>query len=153
MEPTTFRCRLSTARPAIELTDELLDVSRWSDFTGYGPLPGIDKAQYEVRTAEIVGSRIRVSNSDGSCHVEEIIEWESGRYAKLRLRDFDPPVSCIASHFDETWSFEENADTTLVRRCFEMYPTSRLTRPLLWFIGFFMKKAVQRHLRRLTQTG
>lgn len=45
----------------------------------YGPLPGIREAEFEAKTAEIVGTRIRVTNRDGSTHVEEIVEWEPTR--------------------------------------------------------------------------
>ena len=59
-----------------EICREILDTERWSEFKGYSILPGIEKAQFETKTPELVGSRIKVQNTDGSSHVEEIIEWD-----------------------------------------------------------------------------
>jgi hypothetical protein len=44
--------------PPEDISRQILDITNWFDFKGYGPLPGIRAAGFEVRTPEIVGSRI-----------------------------------------------------------------------------------------------
>ena len=70
------------------ICEKILDVKTWSSFDGHGLLPGIDKAEYENRTTELVGSRIRVKNSDGTQHLEEILEWEAGKKLIMKIHEF-----------------------------------------------------------------
>ena len=65
--------------PADVICAEIANVDAWNQFGGYGVLPGIEKAMYETRTADMIGSRIRVRNTDGSGHVEEITQWTPGK--------------------------------------------------------------------------
>ncbi len=57
MSPIRFSCKASPAVPPDQVAQQILDLSRWSDFPGYGVLPGIRSAEFERRTPEIVGSR------------------------------------------------------------------------------------------------
>ena len=75
------------------LTDAIADVSQWPTFQGYGPIPGIAEAVYEHRTDEMVDSRIRCTNTNGSTHTEVIYEWEPGERIVMVLQDFSPPLS------------------------------------------------------------
>jgi len=93
----------------------------------------------------MAGSRIRVKNSDGSEHCEEICEW--GERVVIRLGGFSPPLRHLAAHFLEEWEFDvTDENKTLVTRRFRLYPKSFLTRPALLLISVFFKKAVARHL-------
>lgn len=127
----------------------ILDVSKWSDFRGYGPLPGIRKAELEILPPNIVGARVRVTNTDGSSHVEEIVEWRLGEIARLEFREFSAPLSRLATGFSETWTFERVGDGARVRRAFELRAKSRLTRPVLWLISLLLRKAIAKHTRSL----
>jgi hypothetical protein len=149
MKPITFFCEATLSHSPAEICEQILEVANWPGFTGYGPLPGIQSAEYDVRTAEIVGSRIRVTNLDGSTHVEEIVEWEPARRLRLVMQEFSPPVSRLATKFDEVWEFQPVAGGTLVRRSFELYPKSWLARIPLRMIAIFLKRAVARHLRQM----
>jgi len=60
------------------IAEQIIDVSKWTDFKGYLFLPGIKVASFEIKTATIGGSRIRVINTDGSTHVKEIVDWQPG---------------------------------------------------------------------------
>jgi len=80
----------------------ILDLSNWIDFKGFGPIPGIRLAKFEVRTPDIVGSLIRVTNTDGSKHVEEIIEWQHDHRLRPLMKDFSTPLSRLAREFEET---------------------------------------------------
>lgn len=149
MKPITFSCAATLSQPPEVIAGQILDLANWTDFKGYGPLPGIKAAVFEVRTPGVVGSRIRVTNSDGSSHVEEIVEWQPDQRLRLRMGDFSPPLSRLATGFLETWDFQRRGQNTHVTRSFELHPRSRWTRPLLWLISFLFKPAINRHLRQL----
>lgn len=151
MNPITFSCRATLFQKPEEIANQILDLGRWPEFNGYGPLPGIRQAEFVARTDEIVGTRIRVTNRDGSTHVEEIVEWKPTRRLLLHMYEFSPPVSRLATAFDESWEFELEGDQTHVVRSFDMYPKSALTRPLLWLISFLLKRAIARHLEQMAQ--
>ena len=91
MRPITFRCTDTLPLNPEEIAGQILDLANWTNFTGYGVLPGIKSAEFEVRTPEIVGTRIRVTNTDRSSHVEEIVEWQPDRRVRLDMKDFSRP--------------------------------------------------------------
>ena len=97
MNPITFTCHATLEITPEEIAQQILDVTKWLDFKGYGPLPGIRAAEFEVRTPEIVGSRIQVTNTDGSKHVEEIVEWQPAQRIQLQMKDFSAPLSRLST--------------------------------------------------------
>ena len=149
MNPITFSCTETLPRTPEDIAGQVLDLANWTDFEGYGPLPGIKAAAFEVRTPDVVGTRIRVTNTDGSSHVEEVAEWQPDRRLRLDMKDFSPPLSRLATGFTETWAFERLADGTRVTRSFEMHARSAFARPVLRLISFLLKRAIARHLRRM----
>jgi hypothetical protein len=152
MKPITFSCTETLPLAPEEIAGQILDLANWSGFTGYGPLPGIKQAEFEVRTPAVVGTRIKVTNTDGSSHVEEVVEWETDRHLRLDMKDFSPPLSRLATGFEEVWEFERVGDRTRVVRSFKLHPKSPLARPVLWLISFLLKRAVARHLRQMRET-
>jgi hypothetical protein len=151
MRPIVFRCRQLIPRSATAICEEIADTTRWSEFKGYGPLPGIAHADYEQRTATMVGSRIRVRSTDGSLHTEEVERWVPGSEIVMRFHDFTPPVSHLAAHFTEAWSFQPAPPGALVTRVFELYPRRPATRPALWLIARLLRRAVARQLREMAK--
>lgn len=149
MRPITFTCRETLALAPAEIAGQILDLAKWPEFSGCGPLPGIRSAEFEVRTPEVVGTRIRVTNTDGSVHVEEIIEWQPDARLVLHMAEFSPPLSRLATRFDEEWTFERAANVTHVARSFRLYPKSVLTRPAVCLISLLLRRAVARHLRQI----
>ena len=149
MNPITFSCTATIARSAADISAEILDLSRWSEFTGYGFLPGIQSATFETRTEQIVGSRIAVQNSDGSHHIEAITEWRPGERIEMQLQEFSSPLNRVADHFVETWTFVEDENDTAVTRSFALYSTSWATRPFLWLISLAFRRAIQHHLKMM----
>ena len=147
--PVTFSCTETLKSTPEEIGRQILNVANWPDFGGYAFLPGIEVAEFEVETPDVVGSRIRVKNTDGSRHVEEIFVWDLPRRLQLRMRDFTPPLSRLATGFVETWDFTHTGGMTNVVRSFELHPQNALTRPLLWLISVFLKKAVAHHLGQI----
>jgi hypothetical protein len=153
MSPVTFICRDTLPQTPQEIGAQILDLSQWPKFQGYGPLPGIKSAEFEVRTPDVVGTRIRVVNTDGSTHVEEIIEWWPDRRIQLRMDGFSPPLCRLATHIVETWQFTDSSGATAVTRSFELHPKSHWTKPAVWLIARLLKLAVQHHLRDLRRAG
>ena len=67
----------------------------------------------------------------------------------LHLHESAPPLSRLATEFDETWEFKRIGDTTNVNRCFDLHATSGVARPALWLISILLRQAISRHLREL----
>jgi hypothetical protein len=149
MRPITFTCRDTVALTPADIAGQILDLARWPEFTGYGPLPGIQSAEFEARTTEVVGTRIRVTNTDGTTHVEEVVEWRPDSLLVLHMTGFTPPLSRLATRFEEEWAFERSGDATRVSRTFRLYPKSALARPAVWLISLLLRRAVAHHLRQL----
>lgn len=159
MRPLSFQCAETIALLPEEIAELILDLSQWPRWQGYGPLPGIRGAEYAVLTDAIVGTIIRVTNTDGSQHVEEILEWDPPRRLKMRLHGFSAPLSRLATAFDETWEFAklDEADgrnaaapaATRVTRRFEMHPAAWWAWPTVWGISLLMRRAVRQHLQQM----
>ena len=146
MKLLTFTCTKTLPLASEEIADQILDLAKWPDFRGYGPIPGIKTAVFESRTASVVGSRIRVTNLDGSTHIEEIVQWFPDRRLQLQMKDFSTPLSHLATVFVETWEFQQIGRDTKVIRSFEMNAKSRAAWPVLWLISIVLKRAINRHL-------
>jgi hypothetical protein len=153
LKPIAFSCEETLGMLPEQIAEQILDISRWSSFQGYAVLPGIKAAMFEVKTPEVAGSRIRVRNTDGSSHVEEIVEWEPDRRVRLHMRQFSPPLSHLATGFDETWEFSRIGRDTRVVRSFELHAKSRVTRALLWLISILLKRAIALHLRQMRESS
>lgn len=151
MRSITFRCAATLPLTPEVIAGQILDLARWPEFGGYGPLPGIKSAEFEARTPEFVGTRIRVTNRDGSTHVEEVVEWQPDRRVRLRMSGFSSPLSRLATAFVETWQFERSGDETRVTRSFELHAKGWATRPVLWLISILLRRAVARHLRQMSK--
>jgi hypothetical protein len=149
MKPISFCCTETLPLVPEDIARQILDLSNWTGFKGYCVLPGIRAAAFEVRTPGVVGTRIRVTNADGSSHVEEIAEWEPDRRLRLDMKEFSPPPSRLATGFEETWVFERLGDGTKVVRSFELHPKSYFARPALWLISLLLRRAIARHLSQM----
>jgi hypothetical protein len=110
--PITFTCKATLALAPEDIAWQILDLAKWPDFHGYGPIPGIKAAAFDLQTPGVVGTRIRVTNLDGSRHVEEIIEWQPEHRLRLEMKEFVPPLSRLATRFEETWQFGLKVERT-----------------------------------------
>jgi len=129
----------------------ILDTNEWNKFEGYSFLPGIEKAEFEKQTDSVVGSRIKVTNKDGSTHVEEIIEWDENRKVAFKFQEFDSPLKNFASHFIEEWNFKTFNSRTEIRRGMKMYPKNLLGLIILQPISILMKRALEKNLEQLSR--
>jgi hypothetical protein len=147
--PRVVRQREMKASPAA-FFERILDVASWPSWHGYGPIPGIREARFLARTENGVGSRIGVTNSDGTTHVEEVIAWQPPHAAELRIAELSPPLSRLATHMLERWRVEpgENGGSR-VTRTFELHAAGIAGRLALPIVAFFLGRAVARHLREL----
>jgi hypothetical protein len=153
MSPIRFSCTETLGLLPADIAGRILDLANWTDFKGFAVLPGIKAAEYEARTPGAVGSRIRVTNTDGSSHVEEIVEWQPDHRLRLRMKDFSPPLSGLATGFDESWEFRRIGNATQVTRSFELHAKSAFARPFLWLMSLLLKRAIARHLRQMRDLG
>ena len=149
MKPITFTCEETLLLAPEDIARQILDLTKWPEFHGYGPIPAIKVAEFEVQTPGIVGSRIRVTNQDGSSHVEEIVEWKPDHRLRLEMKEFSAPLSRLATGFEETWEFKRTGNETHITRSFRLHAKSVPARLLLWMISFFLKRAIARHLREM----
>jgi len=149
MKPITFSCQATLDLAPAEIAGQILDLTKWPDFHGYGPIPGIRVAEFDVQTTGVVGTRIRVTNLDGSAHIEEITDWQPEHRLRLEMKEFSPPLSRWATTFVEIWEFERVEGGTKVTRTFQLYAKSKWARTLLWAISFFLKRAAVRHLHEM----
>ena len=142
----TFSCEETMEMTSLEIAKQILDIENWSDFKGYGFLPGIKSARFDPRTPEVIGSKIHVTNCDNSSHIEEIVEWSPDSRLRLHFSQFSAPVSYLATGFDEIWEFERIGTQTKVVRSMELHCKSFLTWPILKVISILLKKALSQHL-------
>ena len=149
MKPIVFSCAGTVPLAPEDIAGQILDLANWPAYTGFWPLPGIKSAEFEVRTPEIVGTRFRVTDTNGSTHVEEIVEWQPSHRLQIRMHDFAPPLSRLATRFEEIWHFERTSQGTAVIRSFELHPTSPFAKPFLWLISLLLRRAIARHLRQM----
>src|SRR3954468_21769546 len=103
MRPIRVSCSDTLGLAPADIARRILDLANWTDFTGFAVLPGIRAAEYEVRMPGVVGSRIRVTNTDGSSHVEEVVDWRPDHQLRLHMKEFSPPLSRLATRFEESW--------------------------------------------------
>lgn len=149
MKPLQVVCRSTIRATPLQIAALILDLDRWPEFRGYGPIPGIERASFETRTLDVVGTRIHVTNCDGSSHIEEVTQWQTEHRLQLTMKEFSAPLSRLASSFIETWELEQHGDITHVTRTIEMNPKSISAWPILWFISTFLKQAISRHLTQI----
>ena len=149
MKPWVVVCTKTSRLTGEEIGQQILAIENWPAFEGYGPLPGIAEAHFETRTPDVIGTRIRVQNRDGSTHVEEIVEWKPAERITLEMKEFSRPVSLFASRFIERWEFEPSGDGTFIRRSIELQHKSFFGWLVLGMISPFLKRAINRHLQQV----
>ena len=149
MAPIQIKITGHVKKSSQDICAEFLDTSRWSEFKGYGMLPGIKNASFETQTPNLIGSRIKVQNTDGSSHVEEIIEWDTARGIAMRFCDFSAPLSNLATHFIERWQFSESNGGTDIVRSMTMYPKGIAGQLMLIPISKMMKKALEQNSKEM----
>jgi|LauGreDrversion4_2_1035121.scaffolds.fasta_scaffold232140_3 hypothetical protein len=131
------------AAPAV-VFDAIADTTTWHTFTGFGPVPGIVRAE----PSEIplrVGSEIRVTNTDDSVHHERVIAFERGARYTVELT-FGAPTSWLVRAMIEDIRYEPSPAGSRVVRAFHVECRSALAWPLVALLAHaLLKQAVRRH--------
>ena len=135
MKPIEIKVIGKVKKSSEEICSLFLNTERWSDFKGYSILPGIKAAEFTVK----------VQNTDGSSHVEEIIEWDIKNRIALKFQDFSAPLNKFATYFIEVWKFNAFENGTKIERSMTMYPKGFLGWIILLPISQLMKKAFEKH--------
>lgn len=140
-----FETRTTVARLPSAVFAHILDTSKWPSFCGHGPLPGIASAEVEGGGPIVAGSRVRVTNTDGSVHHEIVEELERDRRYRVRM-ELARPAALVLRRIDETVELSPAGAGTDLRRRFEVTPRSWLTAPLAWFVcRVLLRRAVLAH--------
>lgn len=148
MEPIRFTCEAELCRKSrAEVFEGFLELESWDSFTGYGFLPGIKRAVFDVKIDQVAGSIIGVENTDGSKHKEKILTWIPHELIEVKFMELPSPLSVLATHFVERWEFFNREGSERVRRIFFLYPRNWITRPFLQVIAIFLEKAISGHLQ------
>ncbi len=151
MTAIVFTCEKKIALSSREICEQITQLEMWSEFGGYAFLPAIKNATYHHKTADMIGTCIKVENTDNSSHTETIYKWNPEKEVAMKFGDFSPPLSQIATHFTEEWTFETEKNVTFVKRTFSLFPKSAFTKPLLWLISLVFRKAVDKHLAKMAE--
>ncbi|MDH3627777.1 MAG: SRPBCC family protein [Acidobacteriota bacterium] len=136
-----------------ELVEEILDVRNWPGFTGWGPLPGIDSATIIEQTSSRVGTRIAVTNSDGSTHEESVTGYVPDRELVMKIENFSTPLKNFARYFVETWQFDRREGVTRIERTFELHAKGLIGQLILVPVGFLLRRAVAAHTKIIAAAG
>jgi hypothetical protein len=127
-----------------------MTLDNWSNFHGYGIVPGITEATHAETTLPAnaplqPGARIRVKNTDGSVHHEEIHIYVPGRRYSLRV---EPPNNLLVSSIMEEVELEPVGTGCRMVRRFTLIPRFRALLPLVALLShLMMRRAVERHNR------
>ena len=149
MNTLVLSCHHTTSMPVAKIAEGILDLDMWKTFKGWGPLPGIEKAEFERRTDEIVGTKFRVKDTRGGAHAETITQWDLPHLIEIRLDEFEKPLSLLATVFIERWIFRERDDGAVeIERRMQMTPRSVFSVPALVLIRWMMRKALLRSMRQ-----
>jgi len=157
--PVSFTCTHTTPMAPADIAASILDPDQWTTFKGWGPLPGIAHAEFTRYNDPPPGSTVSVKATDNSTHTETITAWDLPHALAIRMDAFSPPLSRLATHIDESWTFKPAPQTnthsdrqsqTHIHRRFDIHPTSA---PARWFIAIvirpMLRAAIKRHMREL----
>ncbi len=136
----------SIAAPPDAVHAHLSDLSNLTDFTGYGPIPGIRAARWEGDGQARVGAIRRVENTDGSTHREELVCWDPS-VIEDRIFDFESPLRHFVREIRDRFELAPAEVGTRLDRRFVVELESPLAYPLARLIGaLFLRPALRRHL-------
>lgn len=141
----SFQTRTDVAtRPGLAFA-HIIDLGTWPKFRGFGPVPGIVEAKLVNGTTVGPGSRIRVTNTDGSVHHEVMRAFEVGRHITIQM-ELTPPASYVMAGIEERVDVEAHGEGTRITRTFTVRPRWFFTAPIAWLIAHgFLHRAVVRH--------
>lgn len=125
--------------------DFLTSPAAYETFTGYGPIPGIDRLEWHEGDSRTAGSVATVHSKDGSTHTEKVVLADRPTLYAVEISEFSSAFRFLTKGATERWGMMPAPGGTKLDRTFEF----ELRSPLLWPIGASLgamfRKAVQRN--------
>jgi hypothetical protein len=116
---------------------------------GYGPIPGLARVE-TVGGAPVAGATRRVSMTDDSVIVEELLEHERPRRHRYRwLEPPAPPFSLLVRSAEGDWKFSPAGAGTSIEWTYRFELTSPLVLPLAAPVVWLFRRWMERGLARL----
>jgi hypothetical protein len=134
----------------------LTDLDAMPLFTGFGPIPGIERVRWIEGSGYQQGAVREVRNRDGSTHREDVAEIRAQELLVDRIYDFTSPLRFIAREARDRFELGEQGGTTTLTRTFQLELTSALALPLAAALRPLLRAAIRRHhaaLRSRLQRG
>lgn len=135
--------------PAAKLFGYITSEEGFASFRGWGPIPGIRAVDVDG-SLDAVGAALRVLNTDGSTHREEVREVTAPRRYAVRIHGLDSVFRHLVAYVDETWELEQRGEGTHVTRTFTFALRSVIALPVALPLGHAaFRLAMRRHHRDL----
>lgn len=133
----------------------LISPPAYQTFIGWGPIPGIERLEWQQGDSSKVGSFATVHNKDGSTHRETVVVADAPTAYAIEIDRFSSIFDKLVKNASERWSLSAAGDATRVERSFSFTLRSPVMKPIGLIIGRFFRKAVKvnhaemlRHLSR-----
>jgi hypothetical protein len=136
---------VAIAAPRSALWALLTDLDAMPMFTGFGPIPGIERVRWIQGGGYQQGAVREVHNRDGSTHLEDVAEIRPEELLVDRIYGFTSPLRFIAREARDRFELVEHGGTTTLTRTFALELTSALALPLAAALRPLLRAAVRRH--------
>lgn len=131
--------------PPDDAYDFLVSPAAFETFTGWGPIPGIDRLEWQHGGCSQEGSVATVYNTDGSTHRERVVLAARGERYEIAIDEFSSAFRFLVSGARETWVLEPNAAGTLGHREFVFQLRSAAGYPIGLLVAKFFRNAIVRN--------
>lgn len=121
-------------------------------FVGYGPIPGLARAEMLGDSAPKVGGARRMFNLDGSVVDEEFLALDPGKLHAYGITGKVPkPFGIFVRGTRAEIQLTPGGAGCRVKWRYEFVPTHWLAKPVVMVLGIFFGKALDRALSNLAQ--
>ncbi|MBX3251438.1 MAG: SRPBCC family protein [Myxococcales bacterium] len=125
--------------------DFFLSPRGYETFTGYGPIPGIDRLEWQRGSNLEPGSMALVHSKDGSTHHEHVVRVERPAHYEIRIDNFSSAFRLLVSGGIEIAKFSPVSGGTRLDRRFVFTLKSALGWPPGLVVRGLFRRAVQRN--------
>ena len=113
--------------------DAANDLDRIADaFVGYGPIPGVTRAEVIGGGPLALGTTRKVYTSDGNAVDEEMLAFDRGKAIAYKLTGISPPFSLLVRFARADWRLTAASGATHVHWNYAF----TLTSPLAWPLAY-----------------
>ena len=123
--------------------DFLTSPAGYETFTGWGPIPAIERLEWHEGDSRKAGSVATVHSADGSTHTEKVVLAQRPTLYAVEIGEFSSAFRLLTAGATERWGMMPVPEGTRVDRTFEF----RLRSPLLWPLGKAMAVMFRKALR------